>query len=293
MVVPVRNGEASIGETLRALLGQDHPDDLHEVIVVDNGSTDGTAAVIRAQPVSYIHEPTPGVSHARNRGIAESRGEVIAFLDGDCVPVPLWLSEIAEPFGDPKVGCVAGELGHGPVHTVAERQAVRMLGEWQRHAVSSKPPYAVTANAAYRREVLDAIGHFDPDLSRAQDVELGLRFHDRSALKLVFAEKALAHHRHRSSQLGFLRQQFGWAYGAGLVAAKRQSEGGESSPRPKLRYVGRNIQGLGLVGIARLRGRAQPEWLEDAWFNLLHQVSWYAGGNLGMSRGARIWRTSS
>ena len=290
VIVPVRDGERTIATCLDAVLATDYPPDRREILVVDNGSSDATAAVIQARPVRYLHEPERGVSHARNRGIATSRGEILVFVDADCVVDPQWLTELVRPFSDAEVGAVAGDLQHVPPTTPAERQAVRLLGNWQRFAFTSKPAYPITANAAYRRDVLDRIGGFDPHMTRAQDVELGLRFQERSGLRLAYAENATARHRNRSTQLGFFRQQLGWAYGAGLVGAKFEAMGGHAVKPPRAREIGRTAHGLGIVLLAALRRRGRREWIEDAWFDLLRQVAWWVGARAGLRRGSRIWR---
>ncbi len=294
VVVPVRNGEAMVGDTIASLLDGDYPADRREILVVDNGSTDATAAEIRRHPVTYLSEPRPGVSNARNRGIAAGAGEVFAFIDGDCLADPDWLTELMRPFADPDVGCVAGELQHAPGETVAERQATRMLGAWQRYAVNSNPPYAITANAAYRAGVFEQIGPFDPRMPRAQDVELGLRFNERSPLRLAYGERAVVHHRHRSTHRGFFRQQLGWSYGAGLVAAKYHALDGRPSPPPRLRHLGPSIHGIWAVLALRFRrhpvARYRRAYLQDAWFGLMREVAWLLGVRAGMWRGARLFR---
>jgi cellulose synthase/poly-beta-1,6-N-acetylglucosamine synthase-like glycosyltransferase len=290
VIVPVRDGESTIADCLDAILATDYPEERREVIVVDNGSTDATADLIRARPVRYLHEPTRGVSHARNRGISESRGEILAFVDSDCIVESQWLTELARPFDDPEVGSVAGDLQHAHPTTAAERQAARLLGNWQQFAFTSDPAYPITANAAYRREVLDRIGGFDPHMTRAQDVELGLRFQERSGLRLAYAQRATAHHRNRSTHTGFFRQQLGWAYGAGLVGAKYAAMGGRPIKPPRLREIGRTTRGLGIVLVAQIRGRGRREWIEDAWFDLLRQIAWWIGLRAGVLRGRRIWR---
>jgi GT2 family glycosyltransferase len=167
-----------------------------------------------------------------------------------------------------------------------------MLGNWQRFAFTSDPAYPITANAAYRRDVLDRIGGFDPHLTRAQDVELGLRFKERSGLRLAYAERATARHRNRTTQLGFFRQQLGWAYGAGLVGAKFEAMGGEPVRPPRAREITRTARGLGIVLLARIRRRGERAWIEDAWFDLLRQIAWWVGARAGLRRGARIWRSA-
>jgi glycosyltransferase involved in cell wall biosynthesis len=294
VVVPVRDGEDKIADCIDSLLAGDYPPERHEILVVDNGSSDRTAEIVRSRPVTYLHESRRGVSNARNRGIAEGKGEVVAFIDGDCLAEPGWLTELARPFSDPEVGCVAGELGHEPGETTAERQAARMFGAWQRYAVGSNPPYAITANAAYRRSVLEEVGPFDPRMPRAQDVELGLRFNERSPLRLVYAERAVVRHRHRSTHRGFLRQQLGWSYGAGLVAAKYHAIDGRPSPPPRWQDVGQAARGVLLVISLRVRRNPdipfRPEYLADAWFGLMRQAAWYLGARVGMWHGARLFR---
>jgi cellulose synthase/poly-beta-1,6-N-acetylglucosamine synthase-like glycosyltransferase len=292
VIVPVRDGQSTIADCLDAILATDYPPDLREILAVDNGSSDGTAALIKARPVSYLHEPRRGVSHARNRGIAESTGDILVFVDADCVVDTRWLTELVRPFEDPDVGAVAGDLQHVPPSTPAERQAARLLGNWQRFAFSSDPAYPITANAAYRRDVLERIGPFDPHMTRAQDVELGLRFQERSGLRLAYAERATARHRNRTTQLGFFRQQLGWAYGAGLVGAKFEAMGGDPVKPPRIREIGRTARGLGIVLAAKLRGRGRNSWIEDAWFDLLRQIAWWAGARVGLRKGARIWRST-
>jgi cellulose synthase/poly-beta-1,6-N-acetylglucosamine synthase-like glycosyltransferase len=291
VIVPVRDGEATIGDCIDAILAVDYPPERREIVVVDNGSTDGTAAEIRARPVTYLHEPRPGVSNARNRGIAESTGEILAFVDADCMVDPQWLTELVRPFEDPEVGAVSGDLQHVPATTPAERQAARLLGNWQRYAFTSDPAYPITANAAYRRDVIDRIGPFDPRMIRAQDVELGLRFQERSGMRLAYAELATARHRNRSTQLGFFRQQLGWAYGAGLVGAKFEAMGGDPVKPPRMREVARTARGLGIVVWARRRPRS--DWIEDAWYDLIRQIAWWTGVRVGLRKGARIWETSA
>ena len=293
VIVPVRDGESTIAACLDAILATDYPPDRREILVVDNGSTDATASVIRARPVRYLFEPRPGVSNARNRGIAESTGDILAFVDADCLVEPQWLTELVRPFEDPEVGAVAGDLQHVEPTTPAERQAARLLGNWQRFAFTSNPAYPITANAAYRRDVIDRIGPFDPHMTRAQDVELGLRFQERSGLRLAYAERATARHRNRSTQLGFFRQQLGWAYGAGLVGAKFEAMGGDPVSPPRIREIGRTARGLGIVLTAKARGRGQSSWIEDAWFDLMRQVAWWVGARAGLRKGARIWKASA
>src|ERR1700746_2164882 len=76
VVVPVRNGERTIEACVTSILGNDYAEGLREIVVVDNASTDRTADIVRRYPVKYVHAPTRGRSHARNRGIQSSEGRI-------------------------------------------------------------------------------------------------------------------------------------------------------------------------------------------------------------------------
>jgi len=290
IVVPIRNGREVISECIEALLAQDFPAGQREILVVDNGSTDRTAEVVRSYPVTYLSEPRRGVSNARNRGIEAARGEIVALLDGDCVPNREWLRELLEPFEEPAVGCVAGELGHGPIATAAQRQSARILGNWQRYATSASLPYLVTANTAFRRAVLDRVGRFDPRMTRAQDVDFGRRLNELGDVRVVYRPGASALHSHPASQRAFFRQQLGWAHGAGLLEAKRRSLRQAPNDPPRLRPLLANVRGAALVLRERARGCGEAAWLEEAWFNLLRSLAWWLGARAGLLRGRLRFR---
>lgn len=151
-----------------------------EVLVVDNGSTDSTSSVLASAQQSFpalrvVHEPTAGVSVARNRGVAETRAEVVVFLDDDATVQPGWLSAFHAFFAEHPEAMAAGgavELAfEGPrprwltphleryysALDVARGDAVRSV-----HPV----PLPVGANVAMRRSVFEHVGAFDPSLGR-------------------------------------------------------------------------------------------------------------------------------
>lgn len=111
VVIPTYNRAATLRQTLTALMAQDYPD--YEIIVVDDGSTDDTRAMIAREfpQVRYIYQQNRGPAAARNRGIAHARGEIIAFTDDDCVPPRDWLARLADGYARyPDVVGVGGYL---------------------------------------------------------------------------------------------------------------------------------------------------------------------------------------
>jgi glycosyltransferase involved in cell wall biosynthesis len=192
VVVPVRNGATTLRACLDALAAQEAAPPF-EVTVVDNGSTDGTAEVARRHPVvtRVVAEARPGSYAARNTGVAASSGDVVAFLDADCVAHPRWLAAA--------VGALEGhDLAGGPVvpirtehPTIWERYTNAVYLD-QRDAIEHHG-FAATANLVVRRAALDAVGGFDATLRSSGDVDLCRRATAGGA-SLVFAPDAVVSH---------------------------------------------------------------------------------------------------
>lgn len=167
VVVPCRNEEDALRGCLGALLAQDPPAPRHEVIVVDGGSTDGTARLAERMGVTLLHDGANGPSGARNIGIRHARGDIVAFTDADCVPGSDWLTRIAEVFAeDERVAGVAGAL-RMPRDT--------FLGRLEDDEAGAMYRGFITSNVAYRRDVLLALGGFDESLQCAEDYDLAWR----------------------------------------------------------------------------------------------------------------------
>jgi glycosyltransferase involved in cell wall biosynthesis len=96
IIIPAYNAERTLGECLDGCLAQGYPNT--EVIVVDDGSTDGTERVARARNVGYIRQENGGPAKARNTGAREAEGEIIAFTDSDCIPEANWIEALIETF---------------------------------------------------------------------------------------------------------------------------------------------------------------------------------------------------
>lgn len=166
LVICTRNRADSLVRCFDALERAAVPCDC-EVVVVDNGSTDRTAEVVAAfqgaagYPVVAVGEAWPGLSRARNRGVAAASGGIVAFTDDDCAVAPDYFAAMLAAFGDPGIGYVTGrvelaspDLGHTAVN---ERTAPYELPA---HGYV-RTGRVLGANMAFRREVLAAIGGFD------------------------------------------------------------------------------------------------------------------------------------
>ncbi|HJW68546.1 MAG TPA: glycosyltransferase [Candidatus Binatia bacterium] len=203
VIVPVFNGEATIRTCLEALLAQDWPREALELIVVDNRSTDATQAVVAEYPVRLLEEHRVQSSYAaRNRGVAASHGDLLAFTDADCVPDPGWVRALAGAFEDHRVGLAAGPIEAWRADRLVERyQAVCALRAERavRHPVL---PFAQTANAACTRVVFDAVGGFDAACIFGGDLDFCWRVQRSTGLRLAYEAAAVVRHRHRTTWRG-------------------------------------------------------------------------------------------
>ena len=229
VVVPVFNGAETIGACLTALLAQDYPSDRREIIVVDNNSTDGTAAIVQTFAVRYVREEQVQSSYAaRNRGIREARGELIAFTDADCVASPQWLRRGAAGFANASVGGVAGSIRPLPPATLAQRYASEKgaLSQEKALAENSFLPAAYTANAFYPKVALERAGLFDPMVKSGGDADLAWRVQERLGLSIALCPDAVVQHEHRRTVRELLRQRRNYGYGSVLNYLKHRDRMG-------------------------------------------------------------------
>lgn len=216
IIVPVYNGEQTLSSCLESLLNQNYPYDAYEIIVVENGSTDETISIAQRYPVRLLQSHQRGPAAARNLGIRHSHSEIIAFTDADCIAHPDWLAELVKPYEDFTVGGVAGEI---LAHQHGERNIVeRFSDEFSplKNFISGEGeflPHLYTANASYRREVLQKVGGFNPELFTAEDVDLSWRVQLESNYKVCYAQQAVIYHQHRSTSQGLGRQYRQYGFG--------------------------------------------------------------------------------
>jgi glycosyltransferase involved in cell wall biosynthesis len=203
IIVPVYNGEATIRTCVEALLGLDYPRDRFEVLVVDNKSIDGTRRIVEGYPVTLLQEAAVQSSYAaRNLGIAHASGDVLAFTDADCVPERGWLRAIVAAIEPSDVGGVAGAIEAFRADSAVEKYQARRAIRADRAYKHKVLPFAQTANAAYKREVFEKIGLFDPTLIYGGDLDFSWRMQSGASLRLVYEALAFVWHRHRTTYKG-------------------------------------------------------------------------------------------
>ena len=181
VVIPTRNRAEALDTCLRSLRAQSLSADSFEVIVVDNGSTDGTRGIVMAhQPylhLAYAFEPEPGLHIGRHTGMRLASSDLLVFADDDIVAESTWLAAVLDAFGDPDVGLVGGN--NLPLFEVEPPEWLRVWWERpMRHGralghlsildfgngrFTIDPGYVWGCNYAIRRQALLAAGGFHPD----------------------------------------------------------------------------------------------------------------------------------
>jgi GT2 family glycosyltransferase len=206
VIVPAYNEAERIGDCIEALLNLDYPSDRYEVIVVNNHSTDHTAAIIDRYPVIRLDERRQGVAYARNAGIRAARGGVLAFIDADCIPGKDWLKELLAGIERQEIGCFAGEFAPQPFRGfideyVHDRELIQ-----QKSLLHYHPPVVATGNVAYRKRVFEQIGLFDASFVSGEDSDLAWRMQKSTPYRILYNQKACVFHPHPASLQELLRR---------------------------------------------------------------------------------------
>lgn len=221
VIIPVLNGADTIGDLLTALTNQsDSPAEV-EILVVDNGSQDGSCDIARKFPVVLLKEEKRGPSAARNHGLSNATGNVVAFLDADTLPSRRWLKELTAPFSDPDVIMVGGKLLSYLPETGAQRFYARMGVHKTEYQLSRERfPFFGAGTLAVRRSEAVAIGGFAEDMPTAEDIDFCYRLQQRFPGKVLRQESAILFHRDRASDAALWRQA--WSYGEGVADMYRR-----------------------------------------------------------------------
>jgi glycosyltransferase involved in cell wall biosynthesis len=241
VVICTRARTDLLKNALEAILALDYPN--REIIVIDNApANSSTAELVAGLPVRYVREERPGLNWARNRAIAEASHEIIAFIDPDMRPDRGWLRGIAAGFADPEIMAVSGLVAPAELETEAQIQfeygyggIVQYLHRFKvegsklsvRELLWAKY-YGVGANMAFRVQVFEAVGNFDPALDvgaatrGAGDIEMFHRILAKG-YATFYEPRALVWKVHRRSG-NALSQQLrdnGQSFGAYLLTCDR------------------------------------------------------------------------
>ena len=218
IIIPVRNEEKFIRRCINSLAELEMPQGLLEppdTLVVDNNSSDGTATIAESAGVLVVSQEAGLVGSVRNRGAWESTSDVLAFIDGDCVVFPTWLTGGLRALKDENVGIVGGQCLPNPQGTWVEKA-------WASSSISQHPKEVQTlpgASMIMRRKIFEKVGGFSEDLSAGEDDDICHKVSGLGLRILSLPECSVIHLGYPRTLLEVARRQV-WHGGSQLDVAQ-------------------------------------------------------------------------
>ena len=213
IIVPVYNRAHDIGECLDSLTALDYPSAKREIVVVDDGSRDDTPRVVATYDVRVVTLPTnEGQSEARNKGVKAAKGEIIAFIDSDCVAHPAWLRELVPYFQDSRTvlvgGYVAPAFGQSLLDRYEEAKSPLCMGkEIVAGSGTESEFYVPTCNLLVRKAAYLSVGGLREDQRVGEDVDLCWKLKE-AGYRLLYVPKGTVRHKHRNSFVATFVRRF-------------------------------------------------------------------------------------
>lgn len=279
VIVPTFNAASTLRDCLDALFTQSVQREMYEVVVVDDGSIDGTEQIARGYPVRFFKQQHAGPASARNRGAREAVGDFLLFTDADCIPAQSWIADLVRPLEtDPSVAAAKG------VYRTRQRSLIARFAqvEFEEKFAALRRHHFIdfidTYSAVFRRGPFWECGAFDPSFRSASNEDTQLSFNLAArGYHLVFAENAIVYHRHSDSLLAYLRRK--WRHGYWRIRVYQRHPG-------KLRgdsYTPRSMQIQFLTLCLAVVAASLPGTRRLSWLFLVG----FAAATLPMTRQAR------
>ena len=229
VVIPVLNGRRWLPQVLAAIVDEcgDRP---FEVLVIDDGSSDGSREVIsrcRSAGVTLVAGPRRGAAAAINLGVRLARYDRIAQIDQDVIVCPGWARTLVEALDEPGVAAAQGWYTTDPRARLLARVMALDLEQRYERIGSADTDHVCTGNVLWRRDAILAVGGLDESLGYGYDNDLSYRL-VAAGYRLRICREARSHHCWRDDLAGYLRQQYGFGYGRlDLVARHRRRIAGD------------------------------------------------------------------
>lgn len=229
VIVPVKNGAQKIGGLLDSLMHVDYDMDMLEIIVVDGNSSDNTREIVLGYPkVRLLTEERPGLNAARNTGIKNSTGEILAFTDSDCIVSRNWVKKIVEDLNEPRAGCVGGNAHRfydDLVSRYCDESLIPVLRVFRERKTlhEVKPPlqYPAGCNMAVKRSILKDAGWFDENITYGFDEDELVERICSTGYNVVLDPELSVSHKHRSNVRKLLGQTFNYGRGMSVILREK------------------------------------------------------------------------
>jgi len=231
VVIPVLNTDQTVGLTLNSLLSQTYEN--REIIVVDGGSTDKTKDIVRKYPVKLIESEKKSIPYQKNLGIKNSKGEIVAFTDADCVVDKNWLKHLIQNYScDSIVACGGAILPYTTPYvnnkpqTIVERFSAKELinpyfyfktdkpielkkikKSFRSECISFISDCILGGNSSYRKDFLNKVGGFDNNIKIGEDIDICYRIH-KMGLPIIWDPRAIVYHPPKRTINGLIAQYY-------------------------------------------------------------------------------------
>jgi len=232
VVIPTKNRPERLAACMQSLARQDYPRERWTLAVVNDGGADPSASLagpdIAELSMTLIQSAPRGPAAARNLGAKNSKADLLAFLDDDCLAEPSWLSGMATGIANsPYDVCSGRTLNAYPSRWPC--RAYQYFMEFYRdyERLANGDLYLVMSNnAVYRRKIFERLGRFNESFPRpgAEDLELSHRAAARG-FRQGYRPAAVLRHAHNATAAGYLRQQYQYGRGYARMAANLKREG--------------------------------------------------------------------
>lgn len=222
IIIPAYNHKFFVHRAVESLLRQDYPLEHFEIIVVDDGSTDGTGECVArlkktsSTSIKYFFQENKGPAAARNRGIQNSKGSIVVFLDADCVASENWLTEIVRGYHGATIAGIGGRTKALPAASLVSRYCAHVSMNETPLIDETGVVYVITGNASFQKRALIEVGGFDErfDAPGGEDPDICRRLKERG-YAFCYNRKAVVYNRHKES-LGALWKTY-YNYGRGYA----------------------------------------------------------------------------
>jgi mycofactocin system glycosyltransferase len=222
IIIPTRDRGESLIECLESLCVQDYPSSQIEIIVIDDGSMDGTQRLLSGFSCKILTNPeSRGQSYCRNLGARQAKGEILAFLDDDCVAGPAWLRELAPSFLWEEVGAVGGYVDGYSNRSLLDRYERKFsllnLGQYIFRGVNDRF-FVPTCNMLVRKKAFVETGGIRETLRIGEDVDFCWRMRD-AGWQALYVPAGNVMHKHRNSLGKMLRRRADYGSSEAFLSA--------------------------------------------------------------------------
>jgi len=229
VIIPTFNRSEKLKRCIESLKEQSGVGTDYEIIIVDDGSSDRTPELGRDFVgsshgfIRYFCQKNRGPSAARNLGIQQARGEIVAFIDDDCEAEKSWLSELVKGYEDTHVGGTGGRIISPLKETLADRYCFHVGLLETPKMKKDVVEYVITANASFRKSAIQEVGGFDTHFAfpGGEDPDISYRL-IHSGYRLIYNPLAVVNHFHPRSLTTLRKTFFNYGMGWAILLSKEK-----------------------------------------------------------------------